>query len=156
MGKMKEIYSLNEVTNSLDQDGKNYIKRLHEQAIFWGYTPKISMGKRTNDWKCEYIKNKIILYILKIANDKWVIKCKFFNIMKYETILEKCNKKFLEEIIENANGCGNHGGGCKGPIDFLINGKRYSKCRHSFVFNNLNNEGVNNIQTLLECENNYI
>jgi hypothetical protein len=152
----KEIYNFNEVINSLNQDEKNYIKRLHEQTILWGYVPKIYIGKMTTDWKCEYIKNKNILYILQITNDKLTIKCKFFNLMKYENILEKCNKKIIEKIIENSNGCGNHKGGCKGPIDFSISGKKYSKCRHSFIFNNIDNEDVNNIRILLECENNFI
>jgi hypothetical protein len=157
MGTKITNYIFNEIINSLDEDGKTLVKRLHEQTISLGYVPKISaMGKKIDDWKCEYIKNKNILYILRVTNSQWAIRCKLFNISKYNNILEKCNEHCIETLLKNSGGCGNHGGRCKGPIDFSIKGRIYSKCRHSFMFKDLIDKDIDDINKLLEYENYFM
>jgi hypothetical protein len=52
------------------------------------------MGKKKNDWKCEYKKKKDVLCILRILDNQWSIKCKLFNLSKYNDFLENCNKHF--------------------------------------------------------------
>ncbi|MDR2602745.1 MAG: hypothetical protein LBC53_09920 [Spirochaetaceae bacterium] len=157
MGIKITNYIFNEILNSLDENGKNLVKRLHEQAISLGYVSKISaMGKKADDWKCEYIRNKNVLYILRITNDQWFIRCKLFNISKYNNILEKCNDHCIEILLKNSAGCGNHGGRCKGPIDFSIKGMKYSKCRRSFTLKDLIDKDIDDINKLLEYENYFV
>jgi hypothetical protein len=157
MKTKKEIYSFGEVINSLHSDGKIIVNKLHEKTLSLGYMPKIStVGKKFNDWKCEYIKKKNVLYILRITNDQWSIRCKLFNLSKYNNILEKSNEHCIETLLKNSKDCENHGGGCNGPIEFSIGDKKYSKCRHYFMFKNLLNEDIDSINNLLEFENNYM
>jgi hypothetical protein len=157
METKKENYNFTDVINSLDENGKILVKRLHEQTLYLGYMPKISaLGKKINDWKCEYIKKKNVLYILRIKNGQWSIRCKLFNLSKYNDILEKCNKHCIETLLKSSKDCENHGGGCIGPIEFSLEGKKHSKCRHYFMFKDLLDDDINNIQKLLESENNFI
>jgi hypothetical protein len=156
METKKEMYKFTEIINSLDENGKVLVKILHEETLCLGYIPKISaVGKRINDWKCEYIKKKNVLYILRVTKGQWSIRCKLFNLSKYNDVLEKCNKRCIEILLESSRDCQNHGGGCSGPLEFSIEGKRYSKCRHYFMFKDLLDEDINSIQKLLECENNF-
>ncbi|GHT57544.1 hypothetical protein FACS1894109_09970 [Spirochaetia bacterium] len=149
-------YEFNEIINSLDKNEKKRVNKLHEQAIYLGYVPKISLlGEKPGDWKCEYKKKKDVLYILRITNDQWSVRCKLFNLAKYNDVLSKCNKHLIETLLKNSGNCGHHGGGCKGPIEFSIDGKTYLRCRHSFMFTDLLDEDVDNIRDLLECENSY-
>ena len=149
-------YSFNEIINSLDESQKTLVGKLHEQAVFLGYIPKISTsGKKPNDWKCEYVKNKNVLYILRITNGQWSIRCKLFNLPKYNFALEKCNEHCVKILLTNSKNCANHGGACKGPIAFSIEGKKYSKCRHFFMFKELVDTDIDDIIKLLEYENNF-
>jgi hypothetical protein len=156
MGIKTGNYRFNEIINSLDESQKILVRKLHEQAVFWGYMPKIStIGKKPNDWKGEYVKNKNVLYILRITNDKWSIRCKLFNLSKYNFALEKCNEHCIGTLLTNSKNCENHGGACKGPIEFSIEGKKYSKCRHFFMFKELMDQDIDDIIKLLEYENNF-
>jgi hypothetical protein len=149
-------YEFNEITKSLDENEKKRVNKLHEQAIYLGYAPKISPpGEEAGNWKCEYKKKKNVLYILKITDDQWSIRCKLFNLPKYNDVLRNCNTHCIETLLKNSGECGHHGGGCKGPIEFSINGKTYSRCRHSFTFTDLRDEDIDSIMNLLECENSY-
>lgn len=153
----KTLYNFNEILKSLNENEKKILNELHEQTIHLGYASKISaLGKKINDWKCEYIKKKNVLYILRITNEQWSIRCKLFNLSKYNDVLEKCNKHCLEVLLKNSKDCENHGGGCNGPIAFLIDGKKYSKCRHYFMVKDLLNEDIDSIKKLLECEDKYL
>jgi hypothetical protein len=151
-----QSYEFSEIINSLDENEKKRVNKLHEQAINLGYVPKISLpGEKINDWKCDYKKKKNVLYILRITNDQWSIKCKLFNLPKYNDVLNKCNKHCIETLLKNSGDCGHHGGGCKGPIEFSVNSKTYLRCRHSFMFTDLRDEDIDDIKNLLECENKY-
>jgi hypothetical protein len=143
-----------DVLSSLNDYDKVIAENLHEYTLSMGFIPKIStVGKRQNDWKCEYKKNKTILYILRITNGLFSIRCKLFNLEKYNDVLESCNINSIETLLKNSKDCENHGGGCKGPVAFSIKGKNYSKCRHYLMFKELKNEDINGIKKLFECEN---
>jgi hypothetical protein len=62
MGIKITNYIFNEVINSLDENGKIFVKKLHKQAISLEYISKISaMVEKADDWKYEYIRNKNLL-----------------------------------------------------------------------------------------------
>jgi hypothetical protein len=149
-------YEFNEIIISLDENEKKRVNKLHEQAINLGYVPKISLlREEKNNWKCEYKKKKNVLCILRITDAQWSITCKLYNLPNYNDVLNKCNKHCIETLLKNSGNCGHHGGGCKGPVEFSIDGKTYSRCRHSFMFTDLLDEDVESIKNLLECENSY-
>jgi hypothetical protein len=157
MALKKEIYNFYNIISSLDEEDKVFLKNLHEYILPFGFMHKISaIGKKQNDWKCEYTKNKIVLFILRITNTEWSIRCKLFNIAKYQEVFESCKKSFIEKLLKNSKDCENHGGGCNGPIAFSIAGKNYSKCRHYFMFKGLKKEDINEIKKIFEYENEYI
>ena len=146
-------YDFYEIINSLDNNAKNMVKKLHKYVISLDYKSKIStMGKKPNDWKCEYIKNKNVLCILRIKNNQWSIRCKLFNLPKYNCVLEECNEHFIETLLKNSKNCGNHGGACKGPIEFSIEGKKHSKCRHFFMLTELIDKDIDDLIKLFERE----
>jgi hypothetical protein len=74
----------------------------------------------------------------------------------HEHIFEKCTKHFIETLLLNSKDCENHGGGCRGPISFSLESKKYSKCRHCFLAKNIINEDIESIKMLIENEDRYI
>jgi hypothetical protein len=157
MEPKKKNNNITEIVAFLNEKEQKLVKELHEFTLSLGYIVKISaMGKDANDWKCEYTKKKNILYILRITNDQWSVRCKLFNVIKYNDVLEQSNKHCIETLLKNSKDCENHGGGCKGPIAFSIEGKKHSKCRHYFMFRDVIDEDINSIKNLLAYENKYI
>jgi hypothetical protein len=153
----KDTYDISDILSSLNDYDKAIVKDLHEYTVSLGFRPKISaVDKKPDDWKCEYIKNKTVLYILRVTNAEFNIKCKFINVTQYNDILESCTKDCIKKLLKNSGDCKNHGGGCKGPIAFSIDGKNYTKCRHAFMFKELKKGEINGIKKLIECEDKYI
>jgi hypothetical protein len=150
---MKASYLFEDIITSLDKENQVLVESLHKQALGLGYMPKITaMGKKPYDWKCEYSgKQKRVLFILRINNEQWSIRCKLFNLPNYLDILEKCTEHCIASLTGSGN-CENHGGGCKGPINFSVQGTVYSKCRHALVFKDIVPEDIDGIQKLLDSE----
>jgi hypothetical protein len=157
MAIKKEHHDFCDIISSLSEDDKILVNNLHEYVLSFGFIYKISaIGKKQNNWKCEYTKHKKVLFILRIINTEWSIRCKLFNMAKYQEIFESCQKDFIDKLIKNSKDCERHGGRCNGPIAFSIAGKKYSKCRHCFMLKELKNGDIDEIKKLLECENEYI
>jgi hypothetical protein len=157
MDSKKESFIFQDMLHSLNIEEKVFIENLNRFMISLGFIAKIAVvGKKGNDWKCEYVKKKNVLLILRITNDQWSARLKLFHLLTYEHILEKCNKHFIETLLSNSKDCENHGGGCEGPISFSIKSKKYSKCRHYFLLKNVINEDIENIKMLIEGEDSFI
>jgi hypothetical protein len=71
-------------------------------------------------------------------------------------LANKSNEHCIEALLKNSVDCGDHGGQCKGPIDFSIKGMKYAKCRHSFTLKDLIDKDIDDINKLLEYENYFI
>ena len=146
---------LSQIISSLPIEDKAIVNSLHETALALGYIAKISpMGKKSDDWKCEYIaiKPKRVLYILRITGQRFSIRAKLFHIAEYSDALENCRSHCKASLLSASKDCENHGGGCAGPISFTIDGKSYSKCRHFFLFADITLEDLEGIQRLLQNE----
>lgn len=149
-----EEHSIQDILSPLSAQDKEYVQKLHEYALALGCTPKIAaMGKKPNDWKCEYIiKKKNILLILRVSEAQWSVRCKLFHIADYPDVLEQCNDHCIARLLANAKDCGNHGGACAGPVSFTLRGTSYSKCRHYLLFDQISGEDLESIQKLLASE----
>lgn len=134
---MELNFDLSQIISSLPTEDKVTVSKLHETALALGYEAKLSpVGKKPDDWKCEYItkKPKRVLYILRITGQRFSIRAKLLHIAEYSDVLESCTEHCKASLLSASKDCENHGGGCDGPISFIINGKSYSKCRHYFLF----------------------
>ncbi len=152
---MEQNDTLFEILSSLKEKDKEIVMDLHKTALALAYKAKISpMGKKPEDWKCEYItsKPKRVLYILRIKEGHFSIRAKLFHLAEYEKVLENCTEHCKTVLLSASKGCKNHGGGCAGPISFTAGGKAHSICRHSFLFDEINEEDVEGIKRLLESE----
>jgi hypothetical protein len=157
MALTKEKHLFQDILHSLDIKEKLLAGNLHEFMVSLGYKTKITaMGKKENDWKCEYLKNKNVLLILRITDEHWSIRLKLFHLPNYEYVLKQCNKHIIENLLSNSKDCENHGGGCAGPISFSIDGKEYSKCRHYILLKDIMEEDIENIKLLLRSENDFV
>jgi hypothetical protein len=157
MDSEKEKINFQDILYSLNIEERVSIENLNTFMISLGLVAKITvMGKKGNDWKCEYVKKKNVLLILRIPNEQWSVRLKLFHLSTYEHILEKCNKHFIETLLSNSKDCENHGGGCKGPVSFSIESKKYSKCRHYFLAKNIMSEDIESIKMLIENESKFI
>jgi hypothetical protein len=157
MASRKEKLNFQDISQSLNIEMKASVEDLNTFMVSLGCVAKITvMGKKENDWKCEYVKGKNVLLILRITNGQWSARLKLFHLLVYEHILKKCNEHFIKTLLSNSKDCENHGGGCEGPISFSVESKRYSKCRHYFLVKNIMNEDIENIKMLIERENGFI
>lgn len=147
---MESNDDLFEIIASLPAEAQTIISNLHETALTLGYQPKISpAGKKPNHWKCEYTaaKPKRVLYTLRITGQRFSIRAKLFHLPAYIDVLD-CKASLLSA----AKNCGNHRGGCAGPITFRVDGKSYVKCRHYFLWKDMKSEDLDDIQRLLQEE----
>ena len=152
---MESNIDLTQIISSLPTEDKVIVSRLHETALALGYMAKLSpVGKKPNDWKCEYIatKPKRVLYILRITGQQFSIRAKLIHISEYSDVLENCTEHCKASLLSASKDCENHGGGCAGPVSFTIDGKSYSKCRHFFLFKGITSEDMEDIQRLLQNE----
>jgi hypothetical protein len=150
--KNKKVYEITNVTNCLDGKNSAMVLKFNDLADSLGCIVKISpMGKKADDWKCEYTtkKPKRTLFILRVNNKGWSVRCKLFNIAKYEDAVANCTERIKQMLISTPN-CEMHGGQCKGPVEFSFNNSIYSKCRHYILFQDLQEEDWVCIRTLIE------
>lgn len=155
--KDKVIYGINDVISSLDDKNSAMVQKFHEQAVHLGCTGKIStMGKKTDDWKCEYTikKPKRSLFIIRANKKGWSVRCKLFNIEKYEDAVANCSER-IRQMLMTAKDCEMHGGICKEPVSFSVSDNPYSKCRHSILFSRLQYEDLASVGKLIELESQY-
>jgi hypothetical protein len=144
---------LREALSQLNAEDRKRVEGLHEYALSLGCTLKCSAMEKNKGWKCEYfLKKKQTLFIVRVTDARWSIRCKLFHIADYTDVLEQCGNHCKETLLANAQGCGSHGGGCAGPVSFTLGGRAYSKCRHSLLFDNLTDEDIGDLQTLLKQE----
>lgn len=145
--------TLEEAAASLADADRALAGRLHEYTVSLGFAPKISaMGKKPQDWKCEYKNKKKTLLILRITGGRWSARCKLYHIDRYSQVLDECSPHCIASLVKNAKGCGNHLGGCAGPVSFSVGGQTYTACRHSLLFDEITAEDAADLQKLLKCE----
>jgi hypothetical protein len=67
-----EGHTIEEAITPLNIQDKELVEKLHSHALSLGCTPDISaMGKKPNDWKCEYaIKKKTVLFIVRVTGEQ--------------------------------------------------------------------------------------
>jgi hypothetical protein len=155
--KDKVVREITEVIGSLEGKDSEMVLKFHELAVSLGYTGTISpMGKKIDDWKCEYTnkKPKRTLFILRVNKKGWSVRCKLFNIAKYEEAVANCTEGVKQMLISAPN-CEIHGGRCKGPVNFSLSNDMHSKCRHSVLFKDLQEEDWACVRTLIELESKY-
>jgi hypothetical protein len=155
--KDKVIHEITEVISLLEGKDREMLLKFHELAASLGYTAVISpMGKKEDDWKCEYTtkKPKKTLFILRVSKKGWSVRCKLFNMAKYEEAVADCTEG-VKQMLISAPSCEMHGGRCKGPVEFSLGNDMYSKCRHSVLFQDLQEEDWACVRTLIELESKY-
>lgn len=155
MGSKNQEDTFDMAVCTLSEQDKSTVKKIHDIANVLGYVPKISpVGKKPGDWKCEYTaaKPKRVLFILRVTGSRFSLRCKFFHIPQYSNLLMDCSEHCITDLLSSSKDCENHGGGCDGPISFALEGKIYSKCRHSFMFKDVQPEDVDGIVKLIENE----
>ncbi len=149
---------ITQIISSLTPEGQGVVASLHETALALGYAAKISaMGKKGDDWKCEYVaaKPKRTLYILRVTGPRFSVRAKLFHIAQYADVLEGCTEHCKASLLAVSKDCGSHGGGCAGPVSFVISGTAYSKCRHYILFEDIAPQDVEGIRRLLQKEAEY-
>ncbi|HYF83586.1 MAG TPA: hypothetical protein VEB00_11240 [Clostridia bacterium] len=155
--KSEGLFTIADVINSLNDMNRATVLEFHQLGVSLGCKEAISsMGKKVDDWKCEYTtkKPKRALFILRVNKKGWSIRCKLFNIAKYEEAVANCTER-IKHVLSSIPDCEMHGGQCKGPVQFSINNDKHSKCRHYFLFQDLQVEDWACVQTLIKLESNY-
>ena len=156
MALAKEKHNFAETLSLLNQGGQKLVKKLHAYTLSLGCAVTVSaLGKKAHNWKCEYALNKNTLLILRITDGQWSVRCKLFHLPEYNQALEQCGSHCIENLLANAKNCGMHGGSCKGPVLFSVDGNNYSQCRHSFLWKNIIEEDIDGITHLLRCESEF-
>ena len=152
---MEAKYDFLEIISSLPAAAKAMVSDLHETALALGYEPSIApAGKKPDYWKCEYAtaKPKRVLYLLRVTGPRFSIRAKLFHLSEYIDVLESCGVHCKTSLLSASKNCGNHRGGCAGPITFSVGGKSYVKCRHYFLWKDMNPEDLDGIRRLLQEE----
>jgi hypothetical protein len=155
--KEKIKYDITNVVSSLVDKDSAIVMKFHELADSLGCTAVISpMGKKEDDWKCEYNikKPKRTLFILRVNKKGWSVRCKLFNIEKYEEAIANCTEGVKKTLISSRD-CEMHGGICKGPVKFSFDTDMHSKCRHYILFQDLQEEDWACVRRLIELESDY-
>jgi hypothetical protein len=152
--KDRSLYTITDVINCLADQDRGIVMEFYQLAASLGCKDVISpMGKKADDWKCEFStkKPKRTLFILRANKKGWNIRCKLFNIAKYEEAVANCSEG-IKQVLRGTPDCEMHGGRCKGPVQFSIHNDQYSKCRHYLLFQDLHQADWDCLRTLIKLE----
>jgi hypothetical protein len=147
-----------QIISSLPDRDRVTLSTLHREVTALGYTVKISsVGKKSEDWKCEYLvaKPKSVLCSLRITGQRFSIRAKLPHLAEYSDVLENCTEHCRASLLSASKDCGRHGGRCAGPVCFTVGGITYSKCRHYFLFTDIAPEDAEGVIQLLRSEAGY-
>lgn len=151
--KQSNGISFEDANSSLPEADRKLTAEIHARAAAAGFAPFIKAGKEPGDYKIEYKKGKPsrTLFVLRIAKDKWSLRCKLYHIGEYAGMLEELSEPIRHGLLSSKR-CRSDGGRCKGPLRFAAGGENYSLCRHSMQFQGLTASDIPAVWRLLEAE----
>ena len=122
--KQSNGISFEDAISSLPAGDRELTADINARAAAAGYAPFIKAGKEPDHYKIEYKKGKPsrTLFVLRIAKDKWSLRCKLYHIGEYAGMLEELREPIRHGLLSSKK-CRSDGGRCKGPVKFVSGGK---------------------------------
>lgn len=155
--KQNSGISFDSANSSLSESDRELTGDINARAAEAGYTSFIkAAGKEPDNYKIEYKKAKSTsaLFVLRIAGNKWSLRCKLHHIGEYAGMLEELSEPIRRGLLSSKK-CRSDAGKCKGPVRFVAGGEKYSLCRHSMQFQGLAASDIPAVWRLIEAESLY-
>jgi hypothetical protein len=151
-------FTIFDAVQSLKENDREIVLALHSLAERLDCRLDVrGKGREHSNWTCTYRLPKVkrIFFVVSMKENELHTKLILLNIGKYIDVV-KTYPQNIQDILKNANNCGDIPVKCALRPEFELDGVQYIKCsRSTFCFDPVKNEQVPYFVSLLEMESKY-